>query len=110
MSEADQFAGGDWNAQCYRCGRKFKASTMRKQWQGFWVCQNDWEPRQPQDFVRAVPDNPAAPWVQPVSDEYVGPPICTLSGRSAMPGLSMPGCLMPGRIPSDESPYPVPTY
>jgi hypothetical protein len=69
---------GDWNSTCYRCGIKFKASQLRKTWQGFYVCDKDWEPRHPQDFVKSVPDNPGVPWVQHVNWAYVGPDFATL--------------------------------
>ena len=62
---ADYLELGDWNAQCFQCGRKRKASTMMRHWQGYYVCPEHWEPRQPQDFVRNVPDVQTPPWVQP---------------------------------------------
>ena len=71
--QADYLALGDWNATCYECGGKFKASQMRKHWQGYYVCPSCWEPRQPQDFVRGVPDVQAPPWVQPEpADTFTG--------------------------------------
>jgi hypothetical protein len=63
---ADYLALGDWNVVCYQCGRKRKASTMKKHWQGYYVCPEHFEPRQPQDFVRTVPDQQTPPWVQPM--------------------------------------------
>ena len=63
---ADYWAPGDWNTVCYECGRKFKASEMKRHWQGYYVCPPHWEARQPQDFARAVPDNQTPPWVQPM--------------------------------------------
>jgi len=63
---ADYLALGDWNTVCYECGRKRKASEMKKHWQGYYVCPEHWEPRQTQDFVRAVPDQQTPPWVQPM--------------------------------------------
>ena len=62
--KADYFDEGTWNAQCYECGRKFKANTLLRHWQGYYVCPEHWEARQPQDFVRNVPDNQTPPWVQ----------------------------------------------
>ena len=80
--KADYLELGDWNAQCYQCGRKFKASMMRKHWQGYYVCPPHWEPRQPQDFVRAVPDNQTPPWTQPMPDAtYTGPLVYTITGN-----------------------------
>ena len=62
---ADYLDLGDWNALCSMCGRKRKASTMVKNWQGQWRCPEHNEPRQPQDFVRGVPDIQTPPWTQP---------------------------------------------
>ena len=70
MSRTDYLALGDWNAVCYECGRKFKASELKRHWKGYWVCRAHWEPRETQDFVRAVPDVQAAPWVQPPADLF----------------------------------------
>lgn len=64
--KADYLALGDWNAVCFECGRKFKASQLLRNWQGYWVCSKHWEPRHPQDFVRAIPDIQTPPWVQPM--------------------------------------------
>lgn len=66
MGKADYLALGDWNVMCYQCGRKQKASTMKKHWQGYYVCPEHWEPRHPQDFVRNTIDNMTAPWSQPL--------------------------------------------
>lgn len=63
---ADYLALGDWNAVCFQCGRKRKASELKKHWQGYYVCPEHWEPRQPQDFVRSVPDVQTPPWTQPM--------------------------------------------
>lgn len=97
MGSSDYLKLGSWNAQCFRCGAKRKADEMRKQWQGYWVCPEHWEPRHPQDFVRGVPDNPAVPWAQPANWVYVGgaPTLCTVQTSSAIPGFMGPGCSIP---------------
>ena len=93
---ADFLELGSWNAICYRCGRKRKASEMRKQWQGYWVCPEEWEPRQPQDFARGVPDEQSPPWTQPPpADVFIG--VCTIQGQQAIPGFALPGCAVPGQ-------------
>ena len=97
MGRSDHYVPGDWNAQCFRCGMKRKAGELRKQWQGYWVCPEHWEPRHPQDFVRAIPDNPSVPWDQPDSWNYVGPVICTPAGTTALPGYATPGCAIPSK-------------
>lgn len=101
MTRPDRWDGGDWNAQCFRCGRKRKASELRRYWEGFWVCPEHWEERQPQDFVKGVPDNTSVPWSQPAATQYIGPPICTPAGRTATPGLMIPGCTIPSWTQED---------
>lgn len=56
---------GSWNAICQSCGRKFKAVDMRRRWDGLLVCMDDFEYRQPQDFVRARVDHQTPPWTSP---------------------------------------------
>ena len=81
MGKADFLRLGDWNVACFFCGRKRKASEMWRYWKGFYVCPEEWEPRQPQDFVRGIPDVQAPPWVQPQSDGFVG--ITATAGLNA---------------------------
>lgn len=97
MAIQNSYRPGDWKAVCFRCGHQFLASEMRRNWQGFWTCRNHWEPRQPQDFVRGVKDNPTPPWTQPPpADVFV--PICSLADSTAIPGLAIPGCVCPSNI------------
>lgn len=102
---ADYLALGDWNAVCYECGRKRKASTMKRHWQGYYVCPEHWEPRQPQDFVRSVPDVITPPWTQPVPATYTFAPGCSPCGQSAVPGFMQPGCAYPNYLSPMCDPY-----
>lgn len=65
MGRADYYKPGSWNTVCYFCGFKRKGDEMLRYWQGFYVCPEHWEARQPQDFARSVPDNQSPPWSQP---------------------------------------------
>lgn len=97
MGRADYLALGDHNAVCYECGRKFKASELRKHWQGYYVCPEHWEPRHPQDYARAVGDKITPPWAQPVpADTFLN--LCVPNGRTALPGQALPGCVISGYI------------
>lgn len=57
MPKLGYYARGDHNAQCDQCGLGFKFSVLKIRWDNAWVCPQCWEPRQPQDFVRAVKDD-----------------------------------------------------
>lgn len=73
MGSADHLVLGDYNAVCYECGRKKKASTLVKHWQGYFVCPEHNEPRHPQDFVGKTPAQEPVPWSQPPSDIFIAP-------------------------------------
>ena len=94
MGIADRYSDGDWNAVCGFCGRKRKASMLERNWQGLMVCPEHNPPRQPQDFVRVVPDDPSTPWAQRYGTPFVD--FCTANGVSAVPGYALPGCATPG--------------
>lgn len=101
MGEADYFKLGDWNARCDRCGRKRKGSELRQQWNNLWVCPEHWEPRQPQDFVRSIVENPTPPFVRNPSDVFVqdgAGAFCTPTGRTAIAGVGIAGCAVAGFI------------
>ena len=65
MSYFSRYDKGDWSVLCDACGRKMRASDLQQRWDGLKVCPEDWEPRQPQDFVRGVADYQAPPWTRP---------------------------------------------
>lgn len=96
MGEADYLALGDWNINCSMCGRKMKASEAVKNWQGQWRCPKDNEPRQPQDYVRGVPENQTPPFTQIAGTSFVG--ICSPTDSSAIPHRAIPSCFKPGFI------------
>ena len=64
MSYQSNYTRGQWLVICEACGRKYKNTELRQRWDGFMVCEDDWEPRQPQDFVRGVADMQNTPWVR----------------------------------------------
>lgn len=97
QGEADYLALGDWNTICFRCGSKFKASVMRKNWQGYWTCTRCWEPRHPQDFATGIKEVTTPPWTQPPNaDKFALASTCVPNDRTAVPGYAMPGCVIPG--------------
>ena len=71
QGRADFLALGDWNAACSMCGKKRKASTLVRNWQGLYRCPEHNEPRQPQDYVRGVKDDMSVPWAQIEQIQFV---------------------------------------
>lgn len=74
MGKADYWKPHDFNAICDRCGKKFKGSELKKTWDGLMVCDSDWEPRHPQDFVRGVKDDMSTPYSRSeATDTFLNP-------------------------------------
>ena len=74
MRPDDQLKLGEWNAICDICGQKFKSSQLRKRWDGYMVCREDYEQRHPQDFLRSRADRQLTPWVRPEpTDRFAAP-------------------------------------
>lgn len=72
MSRNWSYKPSDWWAICDSCGKKYKASELKRRWDGVMVCPADWEIRHPQDFLRSKPDKIAVPWARPqVTDTFL---------------------------------------
>lgn len=92
---------GNWNAICDTCGFKFKASELRKKWDGTMVCETDFEQRHPQDFLRVRGDQPAVPWSRP-EPEDVFIQICFIWERTAYADMATADC---ARADNTQIPY-----
>lgn len=87
---------GDWNAICDVCGFRCKASEMKKRWDGLMVCPQDYELRQPQDFLRVRGDQPAVPWTRPEPQDIFVGPACFVWSQSGYANLGEAGCMQAG--------------
>lgn len=65
---------GSWLAICDVCGFEFLSHQLRERWDKLMVCDDDFEERHPQDFVRGVKES-TIPWSRPEpADVYVNVP------------------------------------
>ena len=111
MSYRPTYVKGEWKVLCDICGVEYKASELQKRWDWFMVCSYDWEPRQPQDFVRGVADFQAPPYTRPESTDTFSDDYCTPQGMTAIPGLAIAGCSIPGTLlPAWWTTVPLPTF
>jgi hypothetical protein len=80
MSYFSNYVKGQWLVICDVCGRKFKSSQVRQRWDGLKTCAQDWEMRQPQDFVHGVADIQAPPFTRAESsNRFVLPELNAFS-------------------------------
>ena len=56
MGRSDFYDHGNPNMVCDRCGQKYKKSELHKTWDNLYVCNYDYELRQPQDRLRSFKD------------------------------------------------------
>ncbi len=87
---------GDWNAVCDSCGFQFKASQLRKRWDGFMVCKDDWEARHPLDFIKTPRERISTPWARPTDGTENLGTSCTLEGRQARADYGTADCARVG--------------
>lgn len=59
------YVSGSHNLICDVCCKKIKASEAKQMWNGLIVCPEDFEMRQPQDFVKARQDKITVPFTRP---------------------------------------------
>lgn len=50
------YKSGEWLAVCDVCQFEYYASQLKRRWDGYMVCEKDWEPRHPLDFIKAKPE------------------------------------------------------
>ena len=93
---SNYYKRGDYNAICDVCGFKFKASEMRKTWKGLYVCHDDYEPRQPQDFLRARTDKQSVPWARVEPDDTFILTTCDFWSHSPMADFGTADCATVG--------------
>jgi hypothetical protein len=62
------YDSGQFNLYCDVCKKKIKANEAKHRWDGLIVCPDDWEMRQPQDFIKAKIDKISVPFSRPTED------------------------------------------
>jgi len=83
------------------CNRKIKSGEALKRWDGLIVCREDYENRQPLDFLRTRQERITVPFSAPTSfDIFDGPdypvyPFCTAPGSSGIADWGIADCMRP---------------
>ena len=100
--------GGHW-VECERTGFAIRNWDAREEWDGTIVAKEEWEPRHPQDYLKAIKDDQSP--VGLVSTEKTA---LTANYSEAIAGIAVAGVAIVGlynewdtTVP--ESTYPLPT-
>ena len=87
---------GDYNCICDSCGKKFKASSMRRRWDGLLVCEQDWEEKHPQLSLRVYADKQTVAIPRPeAEDQFIN--SCNLINSQGVSGFAVAGCAISGK-------------
>jgi len=71
---SNDYRPGDHYVICDVCGFKLRSTETRVRWDKLRVCEKDWEPRHPQDFVRGKKDRQRVPNPRPEApDTFINP-------------------------------------
>jgi hypothetical protein len=90
------YIGGNHWVICDRCGCAIRVADSRITWEGYVVCLDDWEPRHPQDFVRAredriAPEGPVRPDLIPQAPSAIDPHLRLGVAGYAIAGYAIAG-------------------
>jgi|TARA_R110002124_G_scaffold8160_6_gene44573 hypothetical protein len=82
---------------CDRCGQQYDYLSLRKEWTGFKVCSECYEPKAPQLQPHAPPPDPQAlkdprvdriePFTVPVGEGKIFPPSSSAAGLTGITSL-----------------------
>ena len=82
---------GSWYRADDRTGFPQRAERTRMEWNGLIVDGKVWEPRQPQDLVKGVPDVQSVPDARPLGQNiYVGPISVATTANAVIGQTSIP--------------------
>lgn len=91
MGRKLHFKAGSFYRVDDRTGFPQRAERTRKEWNGLIVDQARWEPRQPQDLVKGVPDLQSVPDARPLgANIYVGPISVQTTANAVIGQTSIP--------------------
>lgn len=87
---------GTWAAICDICGFEFKSDELRKNWKGLIVCRDDYETRQPLEFIRARHEDTSVPWTRPEPPDNEVLTTCDFWSSSQMADFGTADCMYVG--------------
>ena len=88
-------SGNHW-VTCDVCGLVYRNSDMRERWDGVVVCKYDYEPRHPQDLIKAVPDNTTPKGFIRVEAPDTFKSVVYFCSTTAQAGVAEAGCAESG--------------
>jgi hypothetical protein len=86
---------GVWKVVCDVCGVQYPSDKVRQRWDGYMVCEHDWETRHPQTLYNYRSHTSVPDFVRPEpEDQFVF--LCTATTSSGYTGMGTVGCAQTG--------------
>lgn len=90
MGRKLHYISGSFYRTSDRTGFPQRAGSTRKEWNGLIVEDKVWEPRQPQDLVKGVPDKQSVEDPRPLGENiYVGPYSQQITANAAIGAVTL---------------------
>jgi len=90
------FLSGDWNTLCDSCGRKYKASQLKKRWDGLMVCKEDYETRHPQDLIQVQQEKITVDFSRPDPNDHFTGYVCSVRETNPLSDIASADCARVG--------------
>lgn len=68
MFKRPEVQPGTWTTVCDRTGFRLLNTQCRFEWNGLLVFDQVWEIRQPQDYLKGIPDDQSVPYARPMQE------------------------------------------
>ena len=94
--EGSGYVSGSHYFVCDSCGFQFLEEEGMETWDGRWVCDDDWERRHPQDFLRIKPEQIAVDEPLRAEDLTNLSPTATFGTSGAVAGVGEAGRAIAG--------------
>lgn len=83
---------GSWNLICDICGQKKKAEDIKRRWDNYLVCKDDWERRHPSDFLRVSKEKGYVPFSFREPNDVFVPPVCSIEESKPLADQASADC------------------
>lgn len=95
MTYKPGWIAGRYSAICDVCGFRFHSDRLKRRWDSLMVCEQDWETRHPQDFIKLRSEKITPDWVreEPI-DAFLN--VCTIVTVQGKADWGTAGCAQAG--------------
>jgi hypothetical protein len=84
---------GNWKVACHICGMWYPSGEIQKRWDGFLVCEKDFETRHPQTLIKIHGERNFPSFVSKDLDPNTFVLVCGIDGVSGYADIGTADCM-----------------